>query len=74
MSNENIDVKMTKKSFESMLYRRNLQKPLDHCVHKKTHLYYNDSGHVASWEQGNGWIFKNKIMVETGKFTQETEQ
>ena len=73
MSNDNINVKMKKETFEKMLYAKNLNQPLDHCVHKKTHLYYNDSGHVGSWEQGNGWIFKNKVL-EDGNLLQTTEQ
>mgnify|MGYP003628893719 CR=1 FL=1 len=65
-------MRMRKETFEKMLYAKNLKQPLDSDKNKNTYLYYNNSGHVGSWENGYCWIFENKVL-EDGYLIQEED-
>ena len=54
--------KMTKRNFEEMLYKLNGGETMGHAKHieqteqegvyANLHLYYNDSGHIGTWQKG----------------------
>jgi len=54
--------KMTKRTFEQMLYKLNNGETIDYAKYKEEteqegvyanlHLYYNDSGHIGTWQKG----------------------
>jgi|TARA_R110000803_G_scaffold146729_3_gene212456 hypothetical protein len=64
--------KINKKQFEEYLYKLNNSKTLEHAVHNehnyeddvntKLHLYYNDYGHIGTWQKGGHCcVFEKRI-------------
>ena len=58
--------KLTKKQFEEKLYKLNNNTLLDYAKHRENgsllHLYYNDKGHIGTWQRGgHNVIFKERL-------------
>jgi hypothetical protein len=58
--------KLTRKQFEEKLYRLNNNTLLDYAKHRENgsllHLYYNDKGHIGTWQRGgHNVIFKERL-------------
>lgn len=59
--------KMTKKSFESLLFSKNLENTLG--VSKKyvyeedyfLYLYYGLNGHMGTWSKKGNWVFPSQF-------------
>ncbi len=63
--------KLTKHQFEEKLYRLNKNKLLDYDTLRENgsllHLYYNDEGHIGTWQRGGHYhIFHNNLPYTDG--------
>jgi hypothetical protein len=65
---------MTKNNFEQKLFELNNKELLQHdkrvSVDYETqkvthlHLYYNDNGHIGTWQKGSNVIFEERLPKE----------
>jgi predicted peptidase len=78
--NKQIKLKMTKGKFEEYLWERNNKQPLEYRRHDEFDydkqksvpltLYYNDDGHIGTWQRGskggkyNCWTFEERLPNE----------
>ena len=58
--------KLTRKQFEEKLYRLNNNTLLDYDTLRENgvllHLYYNDKGHIGTWQRGgHNVIFEERL-------------
>ena len=64
--------KLTKKQFEEHLYKLNNNTVLDYDKHYEKnwedgshsiiHLYYNDKGHIGTWQKGGHYkVFEERL-------------
>jgi|TARA_R110000822_G_scaffold777_2_gene3451 hypothetical protein len=64
--------KMTKSEFEEYLFELNDFQTLDYTKHndynyenntnKIIHLYYNDNGHIGTWQRGGNYVVFEKRL------------
>ena len=66
--------KFTRKQFESHLFQLNDKRPMIYRKHNDfnyetnsntiLHLYYNDEGHIGTWQRGgNYYIFDERLPL-----------
>jgi len=65
---------MTKRDFEEKLFKLNNEETLqydkrssvDYETNKVTHLhlYYNDNGHIGTWQKGSNFIFEERLYIK----------
>ena len=72
MSNE----KLTKTQFEQHLFELNDDQTLEYRKHNSynhedgtntiVHLYYNDNGHIGSWQRGGSYVvFEERLPTKS---------